>query len=160
MFSIVLYTFCSVVSLWTGRYFYAVWKKSRNADHLEFALFFFVLGLGFVIYLLAPVFFVPLAGVVAEVGLLVVLFSFAFVLRAFAHFARLPFSPNMLSIAVVALIGLKLMVWSVPWFLWPALNNALVRWDYPVIDSLVFGALVFIFSFSIAFTLITHSVGV
>lgn len=159
MFPIFIYSFCALVSLWTGRYFYMAWRKSRTASIAEFSMFFFVLALGFIIYLISPIVVVPFAGAAAEIGLFFILISFAFVLRVFARFENISLSPNAMSVAVMALIGTKLVLDSIPWFL-PGVNDILVQWHYPVTDSFVFGALVAIFSLAVGYVLMAHSVDV
>lgn len=159
MFPVFIYTFCAVVSLWTGKYFYMAWRKSHTASLAEFSMFFFILALGFILYLTAPIVVVPFAGVIAEIGLFFILFSFVFVLRVFARFEKIPLSPNAMSVTVMLLIGAKIIIDSVPWFL-PGVNDVFVFWNYTISDSFVFGALIAIFSLAIGYVLMAHSVDV
>ena len=135
------------------------WRKSRAASIAEFSMFFFVLALGFITYLVSPIVVVPFAGAVAEIGLFFILISFAFVLRVFARFENISLSPNAMSVVVMALIGAKFVLDSIPWFL-PGVNDMLVYWNYSVSDSFVFGALVAIFSLAVGYVLMAHSVDV
>lgn len=156
MFSIFVYTFCAAVSLWTSWFFYRAWRRKNYPSYREFCAFFFVLGMGFAMYLVSPVLATPAAGVVAEAGLLLILLSFAIVLRVWVRFERLSISPNIVSAFIIVLIGWKFIGQALAGLLPEPLKTVFTGWYYPLADSLAFGVLIFIFSFAFALTLIVH----
>lgn len=146
-----MYLFSAVIALWTGRYFFTIWKKNQYDPYWEFSMFFSILGIAFLIY---PTFLIisDFAGVLGDS---LVLFAFAFVLRAFVRFQDLPLSPSVVTTVVNVISG---MFFTLALYFpgKPVMDNWLIYWHYPLQNSATFGAILFCSTLAAAFTLLSN----
>lgn len=149
MFSIFVYLFSATVSFWAAAHFRKAWKKTNSLNYWEFFMFFIFLGTGFVLYAIS-------SGIIAEIGNFILLFSFAFVLRAFVRFQQIKsVSPNFISIMVIILSFIKLIIGIiVP--SQPVTQGTLVYWHYNMIDATAFSICIILFTLAMALTFLSN----
>jgi len=156
MFGVFVFAFSAVVSLWTSVFFYRAWKKNKLPSYWEFSTFFFILGIAFIV--LDTPFAVGgfVASVSAELGMFFIVFSFAFVLRAFLRFQGITaISPNIITIVVSVISAIKffigMLVPPAPYF-----ADGLLYLNYSVFSAVGHGTLVFLFTLAVGVTLLSN----
>ncbi len=153
MFSIFVYLFSAVISFWAGRYFFLLWKKNKYDPYWEFAAFFILLGMSFIIYaspFLISVFFIS-GALAAEVGNFLTFYAFTFMLRTFAKFQGIQFLSNQIYFFVVFFAVIKFVIG----LLFPALpefSKGLIYWHYPMMNYIAFNTLILLFTTTMAVT--------
>ncbi|OGD32322.1 hypothetical protein A3C91_01030 [Candidatus Azambacteria bacterium RIFCSPHIGHO2_02_FULL_52_12] len=149
MFSIFVYLFSAIISLWASAFFYKAWKKTGGQNYHEFYLFFVFLVMSFTLYAFS-------SGIAAEIGNFIMLFSFAFVLRAFIRFQQVKsVSPNFISAVVAVFSFIKLFVGmnALPQ---PVIQGFLIYWHYAIIDAIVFSIGIILFTLALGVTFLSN----
>lgn len=156
MFSIFVFTFSALVSFWASRYFFLLWKKNKYDPYWEFGIFFFILAIAFAVCNM-PFFTKGLvASLSGEVGIFLIVFSFAFVLRAFLRFQEVKaVSPNFITLLVIAIDVVKFAV-GVYFPPAPVFKDGLLYWHFSVFSAVGHAILIGFFTLAVGITLLSN----
>ncbi|MBI3685029.1 hypothetical protein HY250_01365 [Candidatus Azambacteria bacterium] len=156
MFSTFVYLFSAVITFLASRFFFAAWKKNQYDPYREFGAFFLFLGLGFVIPALLLFGNPALSSVAGELISFFILFSFAFVLRAFVRFQQMSaISPD--TIMVLAMLAsLAKLGMGMYYSCAPQIKEGLIYWHYPPPNIAIYLALLTFYTAAMGVTLLSN----
>ncbi len=158
MFSIFVFIFSAVVALWASAYFLHAFQKNPDSNYRDFSVFFFTLAVGYAVFVVASLSRNIISfSLGTEILTFSILFSFAFVLRAFMRFQQIRvISVNFIS-AVIGIIAAARFI--TVWFYFPSapvIKDNLIYWNYPAVSSISFWAFLFLYCIAMTTTFLSN----